>query len=80
MANARMATIYRVLRLDDEGFWTDVPGGNDFRSLEDSKAEATHCYQRTRQRTRVVDSHSHCCFDSKFLDEEGLSKKEAMGS
>ena len=77
---ARTANLYRVLRLDDEGFWTDMPGGNDFHNMEDAKIEARHYHQKSNQRSKVVDAQGDCKWDSKFDDELGQAIKEALGS
>lgn len=77
---ARTAKIYHILRLDDEGFWTDLPGGDTFRDIEQAKTAARHFRAASGKRTRVEDSDRHCWLDTKFDPIEEIARMEAMGS
>ena len=62
---------YRVLREDEHGFWTDLPGAIDVPDVEHAKeiaALAAHSGP-DRQHTRVVNAHSAVLYDSEWTSE-----------
>lgn len=56
---------FHVQRLDETGFYIDLPGGSDFHESFRAIHAAQAYHESTGQRTRVVDANK-TLWDSKF--------------